>query len=228
MCILAGRVVAYTETEAERFRGRMPEIDVIVAPNALYPRSLIGSSRTLHEPTNIIFVGRLVQEKKPALLLEAFALAAADLPSDVRLVFVGSGPESTNLAARATSLGVADRVDFTGHLGGYDALRALYGNAIVAVSPGYVGLSLIQSLSFGVPMLIARDEPHSPEIEAAQADINSLFFRENDALDLGEGLRVVCRDRQLWLQRRNLISEDCAQRYCVELMANGLLQAFGV
>lgn len=43
----------------------------------------------------------------------------------------------------------------------------VYANALVSVSPGYVGLSLTQSLSFGVPMLIAIDEAHVPEIDAA-------------------------------------------------------------
>ena len=228
MCRLAKRVVAYTETEGRRFKSRMPDLDVVVAPNALYPARLIKPAIGQDPPTNIIFVGRLVREKKPFVLLEAFAKTKDELPIDVRLVFVGAGPDAATLASRANQLGVGNRVDFTGHVGGYEALKAIYENAIAAVSPGYVGLSLTQCLSFGVPMIISRDEPHSPEIEAAQEGANCLFFSTDNSHDLADKLRMICSERREWFDRRAEIATTCSRRYSAELMADGLLKAFGL
>lgn len=228
MCMLAGRVVAYTNTEARRFQERMPELEIVAAPNSLYSRSRIRPATSEAPPTDILFAGRLVRDKKPMLLLDAFALAAEKLPAEAKLVYVGLGPEKERLMERASLLGFASRVRFKGHVAAYGELVDVYRECLVSTSPGYVGLSLIQSLSFGVPMLIADDEPHSPEIEAARDRINSLFFRSNDPVALAEKLRQVFAARDMWTESRASIAEDCRQHYSVEVMAEGLLRAFGV
>ncbi|GHT96924.1 glycosyl transferase [Betaproteobacteria bacterium] len=60
----------------------------------------------------IVFVGRLKNEKGVHELLRAFAV----LKADVDLVYVGAGSEINNLQNAACSLGVQDRVHFTGFM----------------------------------------------------------------------------------------------------------------
>ncbi len=227
MCRIAGVVVAYTNREGMYFRERMPRLEVVVAPNSLYPQSKIKPAISVDGCRDVVYVGRLVADKNPRLLLEAFIQAVGLLPSDVRLRFVGAGPELEPLRALAKIHGLLDRVDFLGHLGAYEDIHAVYANALVSVSPGYVGLSLIQSLSFGVPMVIATDEPHAPEIEAASEGANCLFFRSNDSSDLARVLLSVFQNSSDWLDRRKKIADVCAESYTIEKMASGLLKAFG-
>ncbi len=61
------------------------------------------------------FVGRIVEEKGVADLIQAVALLRHRLP-DVTAVIAGEGPERVALEALAYELGVADRVAFTGWL----------------------------------------------------------------------------------------------------------------
>ena len=122
-------------------------------------------------------------------------------------------------------LGLADRVVFEGHRGTIDELRPLYRDAIASVSPGYVGLSLIQSIGFGVPMLFARDEPHSPEIEAAIEDENVRSFPSDSPKELASLLVSVARERAAWLARREEISGWTRANYSVEVMVAAFVSA---
>ena len=175
--------------------------------------------------TDFLYVGRLVPEKKPALLVAAFAAAAGRLPEDRRLVLVGAGPEEARLRALAGEAGLGDRVVLAGHVGDQERLRALYAAAIASVSPGYVGLSITQSLGFGVPMIHADDEPHSPEVEAAVAGFNAVPFRSDSVAALADALVAVSGERDAWAARRQAIADDCAARYSLEAMADALLAA---
>lgn len=61
----------------------------------------------------LLFIGNVQQSKGCGDLLEAFARLAPRLPA-LRLVYVGPGPQVAELKARASALGLAERVDFAG------------------------------------------------------------------------------------------------------------------
>jgi len=225
MVRLATAVISYTEDEARIFASSVGASKVFAAHNALY------SSRTHSDPVAdapgcvFLFVGRLVDQKRPGLALRAFASAKDALPSDAALVFVGDGPLRARLEAEARVLGVGRSVRFTGHVGRFTELRSYYNAALASVSPGYVGLSLTQSLWFGVPMLIADSEPHSPEIEAARKGLNCLFFRAGDVSSLAAAMVEIAASRSQWVARRSAIAKDCRSRYSLENMTAGIAAA---
>jgi len=220
---LASGLVAYTETQAQALRDTLPGRPIQAAPNALYPaRDMRFES--ISQRFRILYVGRIVAEKKVDLLLEAF-LRVADRMPDVTLTIVGDGPERAELMERAQVSAAADQIEFPGYISEHELLRPIYAETIVSVSPGYVGLSVTQSLSFGVPMLISRYENHSPEIEAVRPNFNTEFFETNDADALGAGLLRFMEQAHVWHERGPSIVEDCAARYSVERMAEGLALA---
>lgn len=222
--LLAHHVVVYTETQRTQLRARMPRKESSSAPNALYRRSEMHTADSEVACTDIVFVGRLVHAKKPGLLLDAFLRVVKQLPEDIRLVFVGDGPERADLQKRA--LLFADRVVFLGEVRDLTELRCVYATAIASASPGYVGLSITQSLGFGVPMMIAADEPHSPELEAAKPGVNAEFFGSDDTMQLGELIMSFARSREYWVTRRTTISATARELYSVETMADRLEAAF--
>ena len=67
------------------------------------------------EPGLILHVGRLVEKKGTAVLLQAFAAVRANRPA-ARLLVIGDGPERPALEQRAASLGLASAVSFAGML----------------------------------------------------------------------------------------------------------------
>ncbi len=215
--------ISYTRSQAAQLRREFPSLPIWVASNAvMWRQECRFLPRPPAEVDTIIYVGRLVAEKRPWLLLEAFLQAAGNgsLPPEARLRLVGDGPERAALSARATASGLGSRIEFTGHVAGIDRLRELYAPAVCSVSPGYVGLSATQSFGFGVPMLVADGEAHSPEIEACEPRQNAEFFPSGDAPALARALADFYRGKALWLERREAICRATAEHYSLDAMAD--------
>ena len=227
MMKLASGAIVYTETEAASLR-RQGLGPVFAAPNAVFPATYRPeAAHTGDGPPAFVYVGRLVETKKPQLLLRAFLLAAPELPGDASLTIVGEGPKRTELEEFAATAppDLRRRITFLGHRSDRKTLERVYATATASVSPGYVGLSLIQSLYHGVPMIIARGEPHSPEIEAAHDGDNAVFFKEDSVEDLARALVSVAAAKAKWAQRCADIANACRSSYSAEAMADRMSDA---
>jgi glycosyltransferase involved in cell wall biosynthesis len=223
MRYLAEGLVTYTTTQAHELQARHRNKEIVAAPNALYHESEFAfDDRSIRD--SILYVGRLRKDKKPDLLVRAFISLQAEYP-ELRLVIVGDGDSSDEVKSPVSRSPTNDAIEVIGFVADYQRLRALYGRAIASVSPGYVGLSLIQSLSFGVPMVISRNEPHSPELEAAVEGVNCVYFETDSVADLTAKILDIAANRDLWRERGFSIASTCAQTYSVEKMASGLIAA---
>src|SRR6266566_733755 len=111
----------------------------------------------------VLFVGRLVERKGVAHLIEAIArLGRGD--EGTRLEIVGDGPERPGLEALAGRLGVASRVVFRGKIPP-DELQASYARAAVCVLPSVLdargdteglGVVLLEAMNHATPVIASR------------------------------------------------------------------------
>jgi glycosyltransferase involved in cell wall biosynthesis len=193
---LCTALIAYTETEARELRSALPAATVWPAPNALYSAEQMArlTVRPLEQRPDLLIIGRLVPEKKAILGVEAFAKAIPDLPDDVVMHVVGTGPQESELRTYIAEAGLASRVRLHGWVSDLAQLAPILERSCALVSPGYVGLNAIQALGFGAPVLFARDEPHAPEIDALGA-ANSRVFASNDVEACREAIVEFHRDR---------------------------------
>jgi glycosyltransferase involved in cell wall biosynthesis len=220
--------IAYTNSQADDLRSRYPWLRVWVAPNACVSKpECFGEAVATHELDSFLYVGRLVEAKKVSLLLAGFIEAKKRglIPKTVRLVFIGDGEDREALEETILKESISSMVELAGHISDVQKLKMYYRSAICSVSPGYVGLSATQSFSFGVPMLIADAEFHSPEIEACQVGFNTEFFQSNNPSSLAEGLAYMYDRRGVWEGRRNALSLWTAESYSFEAMRKTLIEA---
>ena len=92
----------------------------------------------------------------------------------------GEGPERASLEKLASELGISDATTFTGAIYDQKSLAPWFNDAWASVSPGALGLSAVHSLAFGVPMVVARDEGHGPEISTIRDGENGARIWEGD------------------------------------------------
>ena len=219
--------IAYTKTQAATIQSQFPAIKVWTAPNALYLKAdCYGHLLPAESIEDIIYVGRLVKEKKPMILARAFAqgVKAGILHRKSKLIMVGDGPEYRNIAEFTKGCGLAEQVQLKGHVSNVDMLRDLYATALVSVSPGCLGLSAIQSFGFSVPMVISRDEPHGPESEACIEGFNSWRFRTDSAESLLRALSDCFARKSDILAKRRQICIAIQENYSLEAMAKTFLE----
>jgi len=218
---LSNGVITYTAHQARELSEKYPGLRAFPAPNALYRREKMYFTAD-RERNVVIYVGRLVLEKKVDALLNAFAQACRSSPK-MRLVIIGEGPERSTLEHLATSLGIEESTDFMGVITDVEVLRGQYSRSFVSVSPGYAGLSVTQSLAFGVPILVSLHEPHAPEISALEPGFNGQFF--NGVESLAANISDFYASRASWESKGSQISAQCAKEFSVEAMAEGVIAA---
>jgi glycosyltransferase involved in cell wall biosynthesis len=164
----------------------------------------------------LLFVGRLVERKGVHVLLEAMTR----LPAPVRLGVIGEGPMGRELEARATELGVADRVDFHGFVSRdtlnrrvagcdlfvlpavYDAKGDVEGLGVVLVEALSHARPVVASAAGGIPDIVRDGEtgllvpPGDPE--ALAASIRRLLEDPELAARLGRAGRAHVESRFSW------------------------------
>jgi glycosyltransferase involved in cell wall biosynthesis len=134
----------------------------------------------------LVFVGRLVPEKAPDLLLRAYRR----VPGDAALVIVGDSSFTDDYTDHLKQLAAADpRVRLLGFVYG-DQLAEIYRSARVFVQPSVVEglpLTLLEAASYGVPV-VASDIPPHVEVLGAASTPGRRLFTSGDERALAEAL----------------------------------------
>ena len=227
MLSLATSVNAYTYSEAEKLRRLFPHKRINVSPNAvMWARECQPGQAPDGGKHRLLFVARLIPEKKPVLLLAAFAQALPRLPENITLDFIGSGPCLEELEATIRAQKLEGRVKLHGSIYAAAKLQQFYAEAIVALSPGYVGLFATQAFGFGVPLLVADNELHSVELELCQRSFNCDFFPSDNVNRLADALVGFVRHPPAWSQNRDAICAGIRDRYSLDRMCDGFMSFF--
>lgn len=134
---------------------------VVVIPGAYIPRPAAAASdvrRELGLSSELSVVGTigiLRPEKAYDVLIEAFALLGAELPS-ARLVIAGDGECRHELERLTADLGVADRVHFLGLRDDIDAVFAAFDVAALTSDRESTSLFALECMAHDVPLVSTR------------------------------------------------------------------------
>ena len=135
-----------------------------------------------------IYCGSLYPDKRLDLLADAAERIHAVLP-DFRLVVIGDGPSRPGLEARlarcewARCVGVKKGVE----------KAAYFRRATVVLSPGAVGLHVLDAFCAGLPLFTTANARHGPEIAYLEHGVNGLVLAD-DATAYADAVIAVLRD----------------------------------
>ena len=153
----------------------------------------------------IIFIGRLTRVKRLDLLVSALE-QLANKGFCYNLVFVGGGPEQTQLELLVEEKGIKHRVWFFGP--SYDEKQnaELIYNADLCVAPGNVGLTAMHTMVFGTPVISSNDlNSQMPEHEAIIEGQTCAFFENGNKESLADAINS-------WFEShpdRERVRKDC-------------------
>ena len=178
---------------------------------------------TLHEdyriPESSPIVGvvaRLEAEKGHRTLVDAWPVVLAAHP-DAWLLIVGEGSERNSLEAQAASLGISEKVVFTGRREDVPAVTAALD---VAVLPSYreaQGLSVLEAMALSRPV-VASNVGGIPEM--IEDGVSGLLVPPGDCDALAAAIIRLLSDHPLadMIARRG--HDLVHDRFCIELMTS--------
>jgi glycosyl transferase family 1 len=169
----------------------------------------LGRTRLLHIPNGIpapavapshgrakliVAAGRLVKSKRYDVLLRAFAKVIAERP-DWQLRIYGDGDQKTALRALVLELGLHNHVRI---MGGYMPIEPEWAkSSIAAVSADKepFGMTLVEAMRCGVPV-VSTDAPHGPG-EILTDGVDGLLTPVGDPDAMGDALLRLINDDRL-------------------------------
>jgi glycosyltransferase involved in cell wall biosynthesis len=139
---------------------------VTVSEFATAPRSAIRS--------DVVYVGRLIDEKRVDLLIDSVARLRDAMPA-VRCLVIGDGPERSALEAQVGRAGVGDQVRFLGRVSETDKAALLKASRILvlpSVREGF-GIAAIEGQAAGLVPLVVRSR-HSAADSIVEDGVNAV------------------------------------------------------
>jgi glycosyltransferase involved in cell wall biosynthesis len=173
---------------------------------------------------SILFVGSLDARKQNDILIQAFSNISQKISPDISLTIIGAGIEKEKLEALVKKLNINNRVSFEGKITDTEVLLEYYKKAIVSVSFGQAGLSVLQSFGYGVPFLTKINAISGGEKTNIKNGINGVFCEDNIE-SLENILLRLCNDID-FSRELGKNAYDYYSKYCtIENMAQGFIDA---
>ena len=233
-------IICYSRSRCELVRDALGDgaPRLFVAPNtidasaqhALYAefetrgRDALRAELGMRRRFQLVYIGRLIADKRIDLLLETFNILSAE--TDVELHVIGDGPERARVESAA-----AQNNAIVCHGAVWDERRSgafLYA-ADCCLNPGYLGLSLVHCFCFGTPIVSCastEDGPfHSPEVDYLQPGVNGLLT-DSDAGTLAAVLRQLLADKEALRRMSAAARRTALEEVSLDNMMEGFAQAF--
>ena len=144
----------------------------------------------------VVFVGRLIPEKRPTAVVPALARAREQIP-ELRAEIYGDGPERENVLRAISELGLDEYVSAPGFVDA-DVLERARSSALCLVLPssreGY-GLVVLEAAASGVPVVVVAG-PDNAAIELVEEGLNGTVAESATPDDLAEAIIRIHRAGQ--------------------------------
>jgi glycosyltransferase involved in cell wall biosynthesis len=166
------------------------------------------------------FVGRLVEQKAPEILVTSFATVAASVPN-ARLAIVGDGPLHDRLVSLSQQLEIADKIIW---LGARDARQVLSGFDLFALSSRKEGLPyvILEAMCAGLPIVATSSSGVEILVEPG---VNGSVVAPDSAPAFAQAILHLLQKPTL-LARFGAASRQIIGRFTVDAMVESTLSFY--
>jgi glycosyltransferase involved in cell wall biosynthesis len=173
----------------------------------------------------VVYCGRLKPDSRVDLALRAITKLWQQ-GKGCEMAIIGDGAIRNDLESLAATLGISNKLRWLGAIYDQRELAPWFLCADAFVYPGPIGLSLIHSMAYGLPVIThGNRQNHGPEIAALRDGENGLLFREGDVDSLAVALNSLL-DRPAHRERLGAAAYRTARaEYSMDAMVDSFMQA---
>ncbi len=220
----ANAFVALSETiRNELLAGGYNSSSIHLIPNGVpVPSASWSAKKWDGSVPQVVFVGRLAQEKGLDTLLDAWP-EVLYLYKDARLRIIGDGPLQQTLQEQAKRLGISGSVDFSGALA--NAAEEL-GQADLFVLPSReegLSIALLEAMALGLPVVVS-DIPGNRIL--VRQDQTGRLALPNDPSMLAQMIKEALSGNEQTLAMAKAGRELVEDRFSIEAVAEQHLELF--
>jgi glycosyltransferase involved in cell wall biosynthesis len=181
-------------------------------------------SQGVENRTLLLSCARLDEKNKFGLVVEALPLMIAQIP-DLIWCVIGDGDDKIKLESIVNEAGLSNYVRFVGEVYVEDELAPWFLSSHVFVHPAAIGLSLLHSFGYGLPVVThGRSELHGPEYAAFEPDITGRNFSIGDHQRLAETVMKLLQDRTALVNMNNYVFKVAREKYNVDVMVERFVE----
>jgi glycosyltransferase involved in cell wall biosynthesis len=143
------------------------------ANNTIDTESIKGVYQFRPPPSkrNILFIGRLVQNKRIDLLIKYYIELKKRIPG-LKLTIIGDGPEANKVKTAAKMI---PGVEWKGAIVVESEIAPIMESASLVINLGHSGLSIVHAFAYGRPYITSLEyDTHPPEISYLKDEKNGL------------------------------------------------------
>ena len=239
---LADAIIIYTETDKKRLSAHADNRKIFVAQNTLDTSHLVAIKSNLEtegkaqikqkigftHPYNLIFIGRLLDEKMPHTILDVFEILNKKLPNQIGIHFVGGGSIST-LKRKVDEKQWHNHVKFYGSVYDEQKTAEFLFSSDLMIMPGYLGLAVNHAFIFDCPVIsflqTEKGPFHSPEIEYVIDNETGFLIPNLSVEKMATVILQYLTNEPLQLKMKNFIQQKMETELTTENMVKGFTDA---
>lgn len=219
----ADACIFYNEFAKDSFQIKNNKTKLYIANNT-FDVGLRVKCFEYEEKDSFLFVGSFDKRKRIDLLIIAFS-KLIDSSKELKLRLIGTGEDFDNIKQLINKLGVSKKVELLGRIESPALLKSYYQKAWASVSFGQAGLSILQSLGFGVPFISKINAISGGELSNVIDGYNGCLCDDSvSSLQAVMQRLLVNSDECLNLGRNayNYYSQECTIENMVESFADAI------
>lgn len=196
---------------------------IFFVKNSIDIKQILNFLDTSEYKFRITFIGRVIKEKNLSLLCDSYINILNKIKKSITLTIIGDGEELEKLKKNYNS---SNRIEFIGKLNDEKKIAYYLNQTIFTVSPDYIGLAIIHSFCYSVPILVNKNPKvkHSPEIDLFHEYHNGWYF-EGTQRTLENKLIECLSDKKKINEFGYNGLKKVKTEYGIEKMANNFFQA---
>src|SRR3989339_182463 len=196
-----------------------PDTDSILRIKA----GLISDKRVpMRKLDRLIFMGRLIPEKKVDLLIQAFVQVVKAVPT-AELLTVGDGQKKNNLVQLTAKFELDKKIIFLGKISDDQEKALLLLSSGVFILPGIGGLAINEAMCYDLPIICSVAD--GTEKQLVINGRNGLIFRPNDVNDLADKIIQIISSPDLQAKMSKQSAQIISEKININTMLSGITQA---
>lgn len=172
---------------------------------------------------SLLFIGSLYREKGIMVLLENYKLAYKENPDVLPINIIGGGDEYEAVNKWIIGSGLNDKIILLGAIYNNKKKSIYFRKASVCISPYQAGLSVLESMGYGVPFITMQDAITGGERFNIKNNINGIVIKKET--EIKDIIIDVSRNPEKYIQMGARARSYYNDSHKPVDMANGLYSA---